>query len=47
MTKNKKSPLKKRNMVVVAMIMRSAKAGKHRDLKKVRSKRACRGRVRE
>jgi len=46
MAKNKKSPPKKRNMVVVVMIMRSAKAGKHRDMKKVSSKRACRGRVR-
>ena len=40
----KKSKPSKRNMVVVAMMMRSAKAGRHLDKKKEKNKRACRGR---
>ena len=38
----KKNTFPKRNMVVYAMIMRSAKAGRHLDRKKQASKRACR-----
>lgn len=36
---------KKRNAVVQAMMARSAKAGRHSDERKARSKKACRGRV--
>ena len=35
-------PTKKRNMVVVNMMQRSAKAGRHPDKKKQASKKACR-----
>lgn len=45
MSKKKQAP-KRRNMVVVAMMQRNAKAGRHPDKKKRLSKRACRGRVR-
>lgn len=46
MAKRKKyDPPKKRNMVVVAMMARSAKAGRHSDKRKAHSKAACRGRV--
>jgi len=38
---------KKRNPVVVAMMLRSAKAGRHPDKRKARNKKACRGRVRQ
>lgn len=41
----KKSQPKRRNMVVVTMRLRSAKAGSHGDKKKQASKVACRGRV--
>ena len=42
----KKKISKPRNMVVVAMMMRSAKAGRHTDKRKQASKKACRGKVR-
>jgi hypothetical protein len=42
----KKAQPKRRNMVVVSMMLRSAKAGSHGDKKKRESKRACRGKVR-
>jgi hypothetical protein len=46
MAKRKKwEPPKKRNMVVFAMWMRSAKAGKHPDKRKAASKKACRGKL--
>ena len=38
--------MKKRNMVVVNMMARSAKAGRHPDKKKAVSKKACRKKVR-
>lgn len=41
----KKAP-KKRNPVVQAMMLRSAKAGRHPDKRKQASKKACRGKVR-
>jgi hypothetical protein len=37
---------KQRNMVVVNMMNRSAKAGRHPDKKKASSKKACRKKVR-
>ena len=37
--------MKRRNMVVVTMMKRSAKAGRHTDRKKRASKKACRKRV--
>jgi len=37
---------KHRNMVVVNMMNRSQKAGRHTDKKKKASKKACRGKVR-
>ena len=43
--RKKKGAPKKRNMVVVAMMVRSAKAGRHTDKRKGKSRRACRGRV--
>ena len=43
--KEKKSP-KRRSMVVLAMMARSAKAGKHSDKRKAAAKKACRGKVR-
>ena len=43
--KKKKAP-KRRSMVVLAMMMRSAKAGRHTDKRKQASKKACRGKVR-
>jgi hypothetical protein len=45
MMKKKKAP-KKRNMVVVAMMTRGAKAGRHPDKRKAQAKKACRGKVR-
>lgn len=36
---------KRRNPVVLAMMARSAKAGRHSDRRKQASKKACRGRV--
>jgi hypothetical protein len=41
----KRKQPKDRNPVVVAMMRRSAKAGRHRDRKKEASCRACRERV--
>jgi hypothetical protein len=47
MAKRKKCETpKKRNMVVVAMMLRSAKAGRHTDKRKAKAKKACRGPVR-
>jgi len=43
--KKKKAP-KRRNAVVLAMMARSAKAGRHPDKRKARNKKACRGKVR-
>lgn len=43
--KKKKTP-KLRNPVVLAMMARSAKAGKHSDKRKAQAKKACRGKVR-
>ena len=40
--KEQMKPTKKRNMVVVAMMQRSAKAGRHTDKKKQVNKKACR-----
>ena len=37
--------MKKRNIVVVNMMARSAKAGRHPDKKKASSKKACRKKV--
>lgn len=37
---------KRRNPVVQAMMLRSAKAGRHTDKRKQASKKACRGKVR-
>ena len=36
---------KRRNPVVLAMMARSAKAGKHPDKRKAASKKACRGKL--
>ena len=36
---------KRRNMVVLAMMARSAKAGKHPDKHKEANKKACRGKL--
>ncbi len=44
MAKKNKTP-KRRNAVVMAMMIRSAKAGRHTDKRKQASKKACRGRV--
>mgnify|MGYP003629174987 FL=1 len=44
--RKKKGAPKKRNMVVVAMMTRSAKAGRHTDKRKALARRACRGKVR-
>lgn len=44
--RKKKGAPKKRNMVVVAMMTRSAKAGRHTDKRKAHAKKACRGKVR-
>jgi hypothetical protein len=41
----KHTKTKRRNMVVVAMIMRSAKAGPHKNHKKEALRRKCRGKV--
>jgi len=43
--KNKKAAPKKRNMVAVEAFQRGG-AGRHKDKKKDRSKKACRGKVR-
>ena len=45
MAKKNKTP-KHRNPVVLAMMARSAKAGRHTDKRKRASKKACRGKVR-
>ena len=41
----KKQQPKRRNMVVVAMMLRSAKAGPHKNRKKEALRRKCRGKV--
>lgn len=41
----KKQQPKRRNMVVVAMMLRSAKAGPHKNRKKEASRKACRRKV--
>ena len=46
MAKKKKTTPKRRNMVAFAMMMRSAKAGRHSDKRKAHAKKACRGKVR-
>jgi len=45
MAKKNKAP-KRRNPLVLAMMARSAKAGRHTDKRKRASKKACRGKVR-
>ena len=40
-------PPKRRNAVVLAMMARSAKAGRHTDRRKEASRKACRGKVGE
>ena len=45
MAKKNQTP-KRRNAVVLAMMARSAKAGRHTDKRKRASKKACRGKVR-
>ena len=46
MAKKKTTVPKRRNPVVLAMMARSAKAGRHTDKRKAQAKKACRGKVR-